>query len=417
MENIKSVFDAAAPDFKVDVDLIKRLREYDHSFLNRNEDHINFFGGQLTGVHPMRHRPSDREKWFVEVLRDVDELQAEEGVGRLDIPKDWVRANDIYNQSCIWLVNKIMNANHLSPALRQEGAELAIRALLYKYLGSLLFRNYPYPADEGTALATVAAMSRKFLIKTHKNWGDLLHKRAAEIISPRSVYRRAYMEMANDKDVIYMVSDIQNRLRELIKSINKIFYKLHEEGKKVLTEKSVRTEVDGTVVLQDRSRQFTTFVRYLNEVMDDPRSFVIDELVEVVADSMRKMDPNHLRDALLWMSRFKHAPKHEYITELANETLIYTFGMMTSDRELYNARGGLMPLMTKLRAMYMASRMADPTLLKTKELSERVTRHAIKSKNESVIAAVKTGVQLYLVLRAMAMQYYQNNTAVFTQTK
>lgn len=414
--NIKSVFDAAAPDFKVDLDLIKRLREFDHSFTSRNEDHIAFFGGQLTGVHPMRFRPSDREKWFVEILRDVDEGAVEEGVAKLDIPKDWVRANDTFNQSAVWLVHRLMTAEHISPALRQEGAELTIRALLYKYLGSVLSRSYPYPADEGTAQAALNAMSRKFLIKTHKNWGDLIEKRAAEIISPRSVYRRAYMEMKNDKDVIYMISDIQNRIRELIKSINKIFYKLHEEGKKVVVQKSVRTEVDGSVVMQDRTRQFTTFIRYLNEVMDDPRSFVIEELIEVVSDGMRSMNPNDLRDALTWMSRFKQTKGHEYITELANETLIYAFGMITSDRELYNPRGGLMPLITKLRAMYMASRMADPTLLKTKELAERVVRHSIKSRNESVIASVKTGVQLYLVIRAMAMQYYQNNTAQFVKT-
>ncbi|MDU7870954.1 MAG: hypothetical protein E7J78_28075, partial [Pantoea sp.] len=185
MENIKSVFDAASPDFKVDLDLIKRLREFDHSFTSRNEDHIAFFGGQLTGVHPMRFRPSDREKWFVEILRDVDEGAVEEGVAKLDIPKDWVRANDTFNQSAVWLVHRLMTAEHISPALRQEGAELTIRALLYKYLGSVLSRSYPYPADEGTAQAALNAMSRKFLIKTHKNWGDLIEKRAAEIISPR----------------------------------------------------------------------------------------------------------------------------------------------------------------------------------------------------------------------------------------
>ncbi len=206
-----------------------------------------------------------------------------------------------------------------------------------------------------------------------------------------------------------MVHDIQNRLKELIKSINKIFYDLHARGVKVRSESSVR-EIDGSVVLMDKTRQYSTFIRYLHQVMDDPRSFVRDDLVDVVADSMHTMNPRLLVETLEWMSKNRLAPRHDCITELADETLIYAFELIASDRKLYNSRGGLTPLIAKLRSMYMASRMSNESLLKTKELAEKVVKNAIASRNDSVIAAVRTGVQLYLVLRAMAMQYYQNQS-------
>jgi len=407
VETIKSVFDDAATDFVVDAKLIQRLREFERSFVNRNEDHIAFFGGNLTGVHSMRFRPSDQDKWFSEIL-DIDDLLVEEGIKRLPHDQTWVRANDVFNQSCVWLTHRIMNSN-LSPALKEEGATLTIQIMQYKFLGSLLSHYWKYPADQGTAQATLAAMSRKFLIKTSKSWHDLLEKRAKEMVSTRSVHRRAYMEMRSDDDVIRMINDIQNRLKELIKSISKIFYDLHSKGVRVNTEKSVR-EIEGDVVLQDKSRQFSTFIRYLHEVMDDPKSFVRDELVDVVADAMHTMNPRHLVETLEWMSRNRLVARHEYITELADESLIYAFDLIASDRSLYNTRGGLTPLIAKLRSMYMASRMSNESLLKTKALSERVVTQAIKTKNDSVIAAVRTGVQLYLVLRAMAMQYYQGTS-------
>lgn len=405
VETILSVFEDAAPEFVVDVKLIQRLREFERSFVNRNEDHIAFFGGNLTGVHPMRFRQSDRDKWFGEIL-EIDDLLVEDGVKRLPHDQTWIRANDVFNLSCVWLTHRIMTSN-LSPSLKEEGATLTIQIMEYKFLGSLLSHWFQYPADEGTAQATLAAMSRKYLIKTSKSWHDLLEKRAKEMISTRSVHRRAYMEMRSDKEVINMVNDIQNRLKELIKSIGKIFYDLHTKGVRVNSEKSVR-EIDGSVVLMDKTRQFSTFIRYLHEVMDDSKSFIRDELVDVIADGMHTMNPRHLVETLEWMSRHRQTPKHEYITELADETLIYAFDLIASDRSLYNSHGGLSPLISKLRSMYMASRMSNESLLKTKELSERVVTNAINTKNASVIASVRTGVQLYLVLRAMAMQYYQN---------
>jgi hypothetical protein len=407
VETIKSVFEDAARDFVVDAKLIQRLREFERTFVNRNEDHIAFFGGNLTGVHPMRFREIDRDKWFTEIL-DIDDLLVEEGVRRLPHDQTWIRANDIFNLSCIWLTHRIMSSD-LSPALKEEGATLTIQIMEYKFLGSLLSHWFKYPADEGTAHATLAAMSRKYLIKTSNSWHDLLERRAKEMISTRSVHRRAYMEMSSDKEVINMVNDIQNRLKELIKSIGKIFYDLHAKGIRVNSERSVR-EIEGSVILIDKTRQFSTFIRYLHEVMDDSKSFIKEELVDVIADSMHTMNPHHLTEVLEWISRNRLVPKHEYITELADETLIYAFETISSDRSLYNSRGGLSPLIAKLRSMYMASRMSNESLLKTKALSEQVVANAIATKNPSVIASVRTGVQLYLVLRAMAMQYYQNSS-------
>lgn len=405
METIRSIFEDAARDFEVNERLVGRLKEFEKTFVNRNEDHIAFFGGNLTGVNPMRFRQSDREKWFAEVL-EIDDLLIEDGIKRLPHDQTWVRANDVFNQSCVWLTHRIMNSS-LSPTLKEEAATLTIQIMQYKLLGSLLYRWFQYPADEGTAQATLAAMSRKYLIKTSDSWHDLLKKRAKEMVSARSVHRRAYMEMKSDKDVINMINDIQNRLKELVKSIGKVFYDLHAKGIRVNSEKSVR-EIDGSVVLIDKTRQFSTFIRYLHEVMDDPNSFIRDELVDVISDSMHTMNPRHLIDTLEWMSKNRLVAKHEYITELADETLIYAFDMISSDRSLYNSRGGLSPLIAKLRSMYMASRMSNESLLKTKDLSEKVVTNAIRTKNASVIASVRTGVQLYLVLRAMAMQYYQS---------
>lgn len=403
--NIKSVFEASAPDFQVDAKLIERIIRFENGFVNQNTNHIEFFGSNLTGVKPMRFQPSDRTKWFVDVL-DIDEVSIEEGIEQLPINKDWIRANDVFNHSCVWVVHKILNSD-ISPSLKEAGCIATMQVLQYRFLGSLLHRNYPYPAEEGLALATVAAMSRKFALKKAGTWHKMLYERAKDIMDTRAVHRRAYVTMESDKHVIDMISDIQNRLKEVIKAINKIFYDLHKRGVRLHTEKSVK-EINGSVVLMDKTRQFSNFTRYIHTVLDDKASFVRDELLDVIADVMHTMPPQQLRQTLEWMSSNRGLRQTRYIDELVDETLIYAFETISNDRELYNARGGLTPLLVRLRSMYMASRMADQTLIKTKELAEKVVESAVNTKSPSTIASIRTGLQLYIVLRAMSMYYYQN---------
>jgi len=405
-ENFKSIFNGAAVGFTVDESLIKRLRQFERAFVNYNENHIAFFGGQLTGPHPMRFTPHHRTLWFDEIL-NVDEDLIAEQTRRLPHNQDWIRANDVFNQSCVWLLYRIETSN-LSPKLKDEGKCLTMQIFQYKYLGSLLHRNWRYPADIGVAQATLAAMSRKFMIKTHENWYQMIKVRSEELVSPRSTHRRAFTKMDDDLEVIRFINDVQSRLKKMIKGIATIFYDLHGRGVSFGVDTSVR-EINGQAVLNDKQRQFTSLIRYAHEVLDDKNSFVRDDLIDVVADAVHTMNPKLLVSSLEWMSINRHSKRDkDMITELVDETLIYAFGLIVADRDLYNSRSGLGNIITRLRGLYTASRMSDPVLLKTKEISEKIVVLATGTRNSSMVASVRTGLQLYLVLRAMSMDFYQS---------
>ena len=54
----------------------------------------------------------------------------------------------------------------------------------------------------------------------------------------------------------------------------------------------------------------------------------------------------------------------------------------------------------------MASRSSDPALLKLRNTGEKLIRKAVQSKNPSMLAAVRTGVLLYVVLRTFSKDHY-----------
>lgn len=405
-QTIREVFEDVAKHVVIDQKLIDRIHHFERAFVNRNEDHIAFFGSPLMGVHPMRFRPTDRVAWFNDVL-DINELDLIDGIQALNsIPVEWKRANDVMNHSCIWLVYMILKAPHLTPHQKEQGAIDTLLVLLYKFLGSLMAHNFVYPADESAMLAAYARLSRRFAIKIAGSWGALLRQRAEEQIQTTSIHRRAYMTMESDAGVINMISDMQSRLRELVKSYNKVFYEVRAQGDRISTERSV-IDMDGTAVLQDRSRQYSSYIRYGHSLMADKQSFIRHDLIKVVCDAMHTMSPRFFVETLEWMCLNHRVKGGSDVEPLINETLLFAFDLIERERETLGPRTGLMPLIIRLRALYMASRMSDVHLMKTKQLSENVVEKAIASRNPSVIASVRTGVQLYIVLRVMAMQYYQ----------
>lgn len=403
---IKDVFDEVARHVVVDVKLLKRIHEYERAFVNRNEDHIAFFGGNLTGVHPMRFRPIDRDNWFNDVL-DIDEIELHDQLASLEsISAEWKRASDAMNHSCIWLLYAILSSKHLSPAQKEKGAVDVMLVLQYKFLGSLMAHYFPYPADEATMLAVYAQLSRKYAIKNAGSWSALLQKRAEEMLQPRSIHHKTYTTLGPDSAINYMISDIQGRLREIIKSIWAVFANVRKEGVKIGTERSMM-DTDEGMVLKDRTRQYSTFLRYAHDIIGDRPSWIRAELINVVSDAMHTMPPKGLVDTLEWMSLNHRVRGGDEVEKLIDETLLHAFELIAADRDLMGTRQGLAPLITKLRSLYMASRMSDPTLLKTKELADKIVTKAIASKNTSVIASVRTGVQLYIVLRVLTMKHYQ----------
>lgn len=403
-KTLKTVFAEAAQDLKVDKALVKRLHTYERNFVSRNEDHVQFFGGHLMGVHPMRFRPRDRDDWFAEVLQ-IDELSLEENVHALDsINTDFVRASDVMNLSCIWLVYAILNSR-LSNRDKESACIDTLLVLQYKFLGSLMAHNYKFPADEATMRAVYASLSYRYALKVAGSWSALLRSRAKDILSTSSIHHRTCQRFEPDKAITYMVTDIQGRLREIVKTMTKVFYEMRAKGEKIGTDK-LMAESDTGLVLKDKSKQFTSYLRYLHTVAGDKNSFVRKEVVEVVTDSMRTLSPKVLTDVLNWVSVNHRTSGHRYIEECMDEVLLFAFDLIASNRSTLGSSKSLPALIAKLRGLYMASRMSDLSLLKSKALAERIVSNAVKTRNTSVLASARTGLQLYLVVRTLCKSYY-----------
>lgn len=407
MITVKKVFDEECQNLVIDDKLIGRLEAFNTSFITRNSDHIEFFGGNLTGVHVVRFYDHDRDNWFGDIL-GTDETILEKRILDVEsINQDHHVASDTMNLSCVWLTHAILNSKKLSKEKQHRGAIIVLLVLQYKFLTSRLFRHFKFPAQRSTAEATYAALSGKFAIKQCGSWMKVLETRAEDIIDQKnsnSHYKRI-MAMSDDKDVIYVLSDTQSRIRSMLRGIYDVFLKIHHQGVRI-SSYNTTVELDGEEMIRDKTKSVAKYSQYISSIITDKESFVRDELLVVIEKIMTTMPPDLLVKNLEWISKNYRQRGAEEIEEVVGLIILHSLDYFNHHRYLVRNTADLPGLLGQLNGVYKSSKSSDPTLQRIKSLMYDIVKNSTGIKSDSTISAVRTGTMLYIVLRTMTMRYY-----------
>lgn len=403
-QSIKQIIDDEGQHLKIDNKMLKAVRNYGQSFVNRNEDHVNFFSSNLLGVYPVRFRTGDKDEWFDDILEMDDSSVKARVVSLPHIDENWVRGTDPFNLTCLWLTHKIYNAD-LSSRAAEQGMMDVLMVLHFKLISSIMAHYFPYPVDKQTAEAVYASLSKKFALKEHGSWYALIEARCQDIISKDSIHRNAIELFDDDDDIQRMITDIQGRLRAIVKKLWQKLDIIRQQDSKVMSINNV-VEHDGEELVKDVKRDYSPYRRYIHNVFQDRTRLIKDELVQVISRAMHTMPEQLLTDTLLYMVE-NYERSSVKVDEFIDEVVLHAFEFLTTHRADFARTNDLGSLIIKMRSVYMSSRSKDRSLMKMRKEGEKIVSKAVKSKNQSTIAAVRTGVMLYIVARTFTMHHYE----------
>lgn len=403
----RDVFNDECADLAIDAKLAKRIHTYQVDFTQKNEEHIGFFGQNLLGVHIVRFDPSDRDRWFDDVL-DADEIALTQRIHALPgINPEFNVSSDVMNLSCIWLLHRLFNSK-LPEKVKHEAMVDVVLVMQYKFFTSRLYRHFKYPADRAVAEATYAQLTLKYDIKSYGSWATLFRAKAEDTIAKTSIHYDTIRKMDDDADVVYFANDAQGRIRDMLKNLYDEFLKVHKQGSRISSVSQI-VEHDGSEILRDRSKNLTAYTRYLHSIVSDKSSFIHEELTKIICRVMHTMSERMFIETLEWMSRNYRQSKAEVVEQVLDDVLIHAFDYLVSHREAVRTSTDLPGLISKLRGVYMSSRSTDPALLSLRERTEYMVSQATgKPVSSSTVPSARTGVLLYCVLRAFTMKHYSS---------
>lgn len=415
--SIKEVFDAECQHVDVNRKLFKKIIELEAHFVNKKQEHIEFFGGNLIGVQRVRFTAEDRDKLFIDILETDDGLLQERlyalrtTSGVPVINPEYKISSDIFNLSVVWLLHAIHHSRYLSNEEKQAAKVSLCLYMIYKFTTSWLAHSFKYPADPEIAAAAYAQLSFKFILKQTGSWGATLRVLATNAVSSEGIHARCIERMDEGIDqgilnpVVNMLNDVKGRVNDMLKNIYGVLVQTKNQGIRVSRSSSL-VETDGELILKDKSKSLGNYTRYLKTVVTDENSFVRQELVEVIASIMHTMPEKLLLLSLKWASQNYGHTKEQTVERAIDLISEHAFEYLSTNKALVSAKGDLAGLISKLRGAYMSSRSSDVKLLEIRELVESIVFQATKSKNESVIASTRTGFMIYVVVRMFSMRHY-----------
>lgn len=402
---IKALFDNNLSHLKFDEKLAKKIHDFQTGFVNKNEDHLAFFGGNLTGVHIVRFTSQDEDRWFTDIL-EADDVYLEEELLKIPIinPKFHV-STSIFNHICMWLIHSFKNSPYLNQKQKEKAMIDCGLILYYKFVTSLLFRYYKYPVEKSLAEATYAQLSKKYALKRYGSWYATLEARVKDLIADDQLHGNTFKYFTDDNAIIYMINDAQGRIRDMIKNITGELMKVKALGGRIKSTSSVM-DFDGEESLKDSTRNLSKYITYLNSVIIDKNSFIKQDLVDVVVKIMHTMSPKLFLETLSWCSVNSKYLSSKEVDILVEETLTHAFAYLSNSRTVYKESTDIASLIARLKGIYMSSKSTDVNLLRIRDFAQNIVRKATSTKNENMIASLKTGLLLYIVIRAMTMNYY-----------
>lgn len=399
--DIKNIMKDVMSHVKINEALVRNIDYYVSSYINKNEEHVSFFGSNLTGVNRIIYDNDDRNAWAIEIL-DIDEIEIKSRVRALEhIGKDWVRGTDGVNLSLIYTMHLIHHSN-LSPKSKRKAIVNCLIILQAKFLSSLLYGYFKYPVSDKLALAVYDALSRKFYIKKYGTWYAILKSRAESIYDHDHATTISTFE--TDERIQYMITDIQTRIKSMILNIYDVTMKLNAKGIGV-SSKSMMIKMEDKLEVKALERDFDLYLNYITQTMQEPRAFIKDEIVDVISDSITTMPAKLLYDMLLVVSEKAQTDDNE-LNEKTRDIIIYTFDHFRENKRSVADLSNLGKLVITLKSLFTASKTNSTTVIELREYFDKMVKANIKSRNPATIAGCRTGVVLYIILRTLTKNYY-----------
>ena len=404
MNQIKSIMDEFGKHLRFDSRLVGQLERFVQNFINKSPEHVKCLGSNLTGVNRLSWSLDDRLEWEENFLQ-IDGSDLRRAILAIPHMDDVGRvAGDNFNISCCWLAHRFYKSD-LPPRTKEKGMKLAMDILQYKLLSSIHSHYFKYPVDQNVAEATYAELSRKFDIKRYGSWRAVLDSRSENIIATGEIHEQTIRQFDDDIAIVKMIQDIQFRLRDKIKNIWEVMAGVIEKDMKFGTVSST-IELDGALVTRDIERLSTEYTQFIKDAAAERDRFIKPDLVKVIESVMSTM-PEKPFEQLLVVFTEKVSKSDKRALELIDLTMEHLFNVVLADRKTTMRINDVPAVINRIRGLYTASRSNNDILEQMKEITEKFVRKDIKIVNNANVAALRTGLLLYIVLRVMVKERYK----------
>lgn len=404
MKTIKEVFDHHLRDMVFDNQFVKQVKNFQHYFLTKNDDHLHFFAEPLVGVYNIKWTTKETDMWWSDICQVDEDEVTDDYLAVPDVNPKFEISGKAINVLFLYLIHRIETSSLIKEKDKID-CKLALMSILqYKFLTSIHSNNFRLVlADKSIALETYNQLDNKFDLKRAKSWKILLEERGSILIDERGVYGRIIQRFDENKRIIDMVNDVKGRLNKSMVAIMRVFYDVKEKGDRIHHTSSTLMLED--LVVKDLSRQQSSYIRYIQRIASNPETFIKKELRDVIVSSMKAIDEDFFDHVLVFFSQNFDNTKFKYLHTVVDDVINYTFEFMREEN--LSTRDSFV-IATRIRQNFMSGRANDGKVMEARKLVDKMIHTYNPKTKRMVITSERVSLMMYIVLRALFMHHYQD---------
>ena len=404
MKTIKEVFDHHLRNMVFDNQFVKQVKNFQHYFLTKNDDHLHFFAEPLVGVYNIKWTTKETDMWWSDICQVDEDEVTDDYLAVPDVNPKFEISGKAINVLFLYLIHRVETSSLIKEKDKID-CKLALMSILqYKFLTSIHSNNFRLVlADKSIALETYNQLDNKFDLKRAKSWKILLEERGSILIDERGVYGRIIQRFDENKRIIDMVNDVKGRLNKSMVAIMRVFYDVKEKGDRIHHTSSTLMLED--LVVKDLSRQQSSYIRYIQRIASNPETFIKKELRDVIVSSMKAIDEDFFDQVLVFFSQNFDNSKFKYLHMVVDDVINYTFEFMREEN--LSTRDSFV-IATRIRQNFMSGRANDGKVMEARKLVDKMIHTYNPKTKRMVITSERVSLMMYIVLRALFMHHYQD---------
>lgn len=357
----------------------------------------SYTNGILRGLSTLGLAPSDIRS----VISEMESVDANYRV-----------ASDPFNLFSTYLMYLIYNSS-LPEKQKQDTLIKVILFLQYKFFTSLVSHRFPFKANEAVMQATYELLTNKYEIRKLSSWGQLMYNRAVEFSQKGSIHYNTIKNYDDDKKIIYLITDIQTRLRNSINTFTQAYHKTKEDMDSLGSYSHLGTDLEGdkTMMSVDNNLDLT-IATIFNNAMVTTR-FLDEQAILLASKLFAGVTVNKFRGLLIAFSEKAvvdaKSGKLDKVTEKDNKVvyvgarIIIQKIIQASYRHAINTKANLkdkVGLLKLFKDAYASSRISDEGILLVRDsCTNMVTELYSKSlKSATMIPTYRLAFIMYILL-------------------
>ena len=367
---IKGEMDELLRHVKFNQALMKDIYRRQVGFINKNDQHMEFFGGNLTGVHTLTFAPKDYNVVYNDLLK-IDSEDIRNVIKKSpSIIQTAEVMTDPFNHAMMYMTHRFLTSPFLNDEGKKNAAMYSMMYLHMKILVNLYNNWFEFNVDEKLARAAYSNMSNRFILKQLGSWQALLEYRSSEFITEGGNNKRyaKLIDYTKDYEVITLITDARGGIAEYLKNIYSVIMSTHKSGEKIDYTSPIGTTQEGDDTIKDKIGGIDSYINYFMSVVNDRNTFIKQNLVEISLRVMHTMQRNGFIETLEWITKACGSKDYPYVETFIRDSLQHSYNYLADNGiDPYNPKN-IAVVLDKLKGMYTPSRSTDETLLRLREV-------------------------------------------------